>query len=85
MLRRGKWIPQPSMIEGRILAAASVTKEGEMWVTGGKNSNDEFLSSSEVFRNGKWEEGPPLPVSSISNHCMVSSKDGVIVAGKKKM
>ena len=61
-------------------AAASMTEDGMMMVTGGQDGNTQ-LSSTEIFTDGKWEEGQELPVK-MWNHCQVTSKAGVIVAGE---
>ena len=60
-------------------AAASVTENEMVMVTGGSDGND-YLSSTEIFTGGKWEYGEELPVKMIG-HCQETSKAGVIVAG----
>ena len=68
------WNIRPNMKYKRGYAAASIMDEGWM-VTGGG------LSSTEIFTGGQWTEGPALPVE-MYEHCQVTSRDGVIVAGK---
>ena len=60
-----------------------VPKTGGFFVTGGiktnSNKNEEEISkTSEVFRNGKWIEGPELPTP-ISHHCLVQLDDTRLV------
>ena len=63
----------------RYWAAASVVGQG-LIVSGG-HSGRGYLSSTEIFTDGQWTDGPDLPVT-MADHCQVtSSKDGVIVAG----
>jgi len=80
MMERGSWIPQPAMKHKRSSAAASITKDGGMLVTGGTNEEHVQLSSTEFFKDGEWTEYPNLPVK-ISYHCQVTTESGVIVAG----
>ena len=61
-------------------AAASVTENEMVMVTGGFDGND-YLSSTEIFTGGKWEYGEELPVKLIG-HCQLTSNAGVIVAGE---
>ena len=49
-------------------------------VTGGFDGS-KWLSSTEIFSGGQWTDGPALPVR-MGEHCQVTSRDGVIVAGK---
>ena len=68
------------MKENRAKAAASVTFNGELFVTGGQNMDYSALNSTEIFKNGAWEYGPQLPVS-MASHCQLTTKSGVIVSG----
>jgi len=80
MMERGSWIPQPGMKHKRSGAAASITKDGGMFVTGGTNKEHVVQSSTEFFKDGEWTEYPNLPVR-MSYHCQVTTDSGVIVAG----
>jgi len=79
LLDEGAWRSQPSLKTNWQSAAASLTKNGKMMVTGGWDGND-WLSSTEIFTGGQWEAGTELPVK-MSQHCQVTSNEGVIVAG----
>ena len=68
------------MREPRAFAAASMTEEGDMMVTGGTDDKGIVHSSTTIFHNGAWEEGLEMPVK-MYGHCQVTSKLGVIVAG----
>jgi len=74
------WSSRPSMKYKRSSAAASMMDEGWM-VTGGWLYGSNYLSSTEIFSGGQWTDGPALPVG-MGEHCQVTSRDGVIVAGK---
>ena len=39
------------------------------------------MASTEIFNGGKWKEGPSMPVN-MFEHCQVTSKKGVVVAGE---
>ena len=80
LLDEGSWRSQPSLKTNKREAAASLTNSGMMMVTGGENSHT-FLSSTEIFTGGQWEEGTELPAK-MSGHCQVTSSAGVIVAGE---
>ena len=80
LMERGSWIPQPGMKHRRSGAAASVTNEGGMLVTGGTNKEHVVLSSAEFFKDGAWIEYPNLPVN-MSFHCQVTTESGPVVAG----
>ena len=60
--------------------ASSVTSNGELLVTGGRNRENKGLKSTEIYNNGVWENGPELPVKMLG-HCQLTTKSGVIVAG----
>ena len=62
----------------RSYAAASLT-ENRVMVTCGWDGNT-WLSSTEIFTGGSWEDGPELPVKMVQ-HCQVTSRAGVVVAG----
>jgi len=79
ILTDGTWQPQPSMKTKRCGAAASLTENEMVMVTGGFDAND-YLSSTEIFTGEKWEYGDELPVKMIG-HCQLTSNAGVIVAG----
>jgi len=79
-LERGIWSALPNMKENRARAAASVTDNGELIVTGGQNMDYSALNSTEIFKNGVWEYGPQLPVS-MASHCQLTTNSGVIVSG----
>ena len=70
----------PDMKHKRDEAAASMTDDDSMMVTGGTDGIS-WLSSTEIFTGGKWEEGPRMPVK-MYKHCQVTSKKGVVVAGE---
>ena len=80
LLDEGTWRSQPSLKTKRQDAAASLTKSGNMLVTGGSDGNT-FLSSTEIFTGGQWEDGTELPVN-MGVHCQVTTNEGVIVAGE---
>ena len=73
------WNSRPNMKYKRSQAAASMMAEGWMVTGGWDGSND--LSSTEIFSGGQWTDGPALSVQ-MAAHCQVTSRDGVIVAGK---
>jgi len=79
-LEKGTWSAQPDMKQQRTRAASSVTSNGEWLVTGGKNLESDALASTEIYKNGVWENGPELPVRMLG-HCQLTTKSGVIVAG----
>jgi len=79
-LEKGTWSAQPDMKQQRTRAASSVTSNGEWLVTGGKNNGNDALTSTEIYKNGVWENGPELPVRMVG-HCQLTTKSGVIVAG----
>ena len=62
------------------MAASSVTSNGELLVTGGDHNHQQGLTSTEIYKNGVWENGPELPVKML-RHCQLTTKSGVIVAG----
>ena len=70
----------PDMKHKRHFPAASMTDDNSMMVTGGHDGNSR-LSSTEIFTDGKWKEGPRMPVK-MAGHCQVTSKKGVVVAGE---
>ena len=80
LLDEGTWRSQPSMKTKRSSAAASLTEDGKMMVTGGWDGNS-YQSSTEIFSGGKWRDGPELPLK-MCGHCQVLSNAGVIVAGE---
>jgi len=79
-LEEGFWTPQPGMKHKRSAAAASITKDGGMFVTGGKNEEYLDISSTELYKNGEWTEHSNLPVK-MAFHCQVTTDSDVIVAG----
>jgi len=79
-LEKGTWSAQPAMKQQRSRAASSVTSNGEWLVTGGRNNGNNALTSTEVYKNGVWKNGPELPVKMIG-HCQLTTESGVIVAG----
>jgi len=79
-LERGFWTPQPGMKQKRRAAAASITKDGGMLVTGGQNEEYFDILSTELFKDGEWTWHLNLPVN-MSYHCQVTTDSGVIVAG----
>jgi len=79
-LEGGIWSNLPNMKENRARAAASVTNNGALIVTGGQNMDYSALNSTEIFKNGAWEYGPQLPMS-MASHCQLTTKSGVIVSG----
>ena len=70
------------MKDSRNRAAASVTKEGSFMVTGGLDDRGVAISSTEIMKNENWQQGPALPLR-MSDHCQVTSKSGVVVAGEE--
>merc|ERR1719474_753293 len=80
LMEKGSWIPQPGMKHRRSGAAASVTNEGGMLVTGGTNEEHVVLSSTEFFKDGAWIKYPNLPVN-MTFHCQVTTGSGAVVAG----
>jgi len=79
-LEVGNWTAEPNMKRKRFYAAASTTKDGEFIVTGGWNETGGDHTSTEIFKNGTWQEGPELPFP-MSQHCQVTTEAGVVVAG----
>ena len=61
LLDEGTRRPQPSLKTKRIHAAASLTENKMMLVTGGQYGLT-YLSSTEIFTGGQWEEGTELPM-----------------------
>ena len=79
-MERGVWTHQPGMNRRRSGAARSVIKDGSMLVTGGTEKEYEYLSSTELFKDGQWMDYYNLPVK-MCFHCQVTTESGVIVAG----
>ena len=68
-----------SMETARGAASASVTPDGRMIVTGGIEGH--YLSSTEVYYNGKWSCGTPIPVARQA-HCQVQVGLEAIIIGE---
>ncbi|MGA1820272.1 MAG: Kelch repeat-containing protein [Thermoplasmatota archaeon] len=76
-----RWSPGPDLITGRFWHRSALTDRGELVVIGGLNVSMGALSSCEVYRNGRWEEFPPLPVP-LARFSIVKLNDGsILVAG----
>ena len=60
-------------------AAATIDQDGNMWVIGGQNHQDDGLTSTEVYDyqpkgTGKWRKGPRIPIDlpgGLDSHCVV--------------
>ena len=70
----------------RLRAVASSDGGGGLLVTGGvtppphKLPDEEYLSTSEIFKDGAWKEGPKLYYP-VFDHCQVVLHGKVVVAG----
>ena len=72
------WTLLANMAVSRRNAAAAVVN-GALWVTGGYNTADSYLASSEfIFPNGTTSDGPDIPEDRIK-HCMVTMHDGRVM------
>ena len=63
----------------RALAAATEDGSGG-WLISGGSSGADYLQSTEVYKNGVWTSGPPLP-SPLYNHCQVEVNGKVYITG----
>ena len=60
-------------------AGSSLTKNGNIWIIGGRNEMEEGLTSTEIYDyrpkgNGKWRKGPNIPKDlpgGLESHCAV--------------
>ena len=84
-----EWIEGPPMLEPRAHAASVKVLEGGMtsewnwWVTGGFDSEQNPLKTSEIrWSNGTWGSGPVLP-RAVYGHCVVqiSRQKSVLIGG----
>ena len=60
-LKEAGWVEIGNLEDSRKQAAASVTPDGKMIVTGGSDG-DIHLSSTEIYSNGQWTCTTPSPV-----------------------
>ena len=69
------------MQEKRYRGASSLTKTGELLVTGGGDGGY-TLSSTELFTSaGSWVSHTPLPIA-LSRHCQITVGEDIYVTGK---
>ena len=81
-LEKEGWIQEESLHDNRKHAAASVTADGSMIVTGGcKQDCVETSKTTEVYSRGQWSCGTPLPVD-VQKHCQVYARSKTFVIGK---
>ena len=75
------WSVLPAMSVEREALAATLGKDGKIYVIGGANREKESLDTVEVFdpKTGTWETLPPLPTPR-RNLATVTGRDGKIYA-----
>ena len=60
-------------------STSSITQDGNFWIIGGRNEEDEGLTSTEIYEykpkgKGKWRKGPKIPrdlPGGLESHCSV--------------
>ena len=60
-------------------SSSSLTQDGNFWIIGGRNEQDEGLTSTEIYEykpkgKGKWRKGPNIPrdlPGGLESHCSV--------------
>lgn len=78
-----EWTLKTSMATARAFAAKTTVKNGdELWISGGKDDNNNLLRSVEVLQSdGTFTSGPDLP-EPIAQHCIEGVDDNrVFVSG----
>ena len=79
---RTTWIRSPdvpSFKEKRHLASSFVMKNGEVWVAGGTNGNEDLSSIEVRHKNGTWTKSSvELPVKT-AGHCMVKMDENLVL------
>ncbi|MGA1873136.1 MAG: Kelch repeat-containing protein, partial [Thermoplasmatota archaeon] len=75
------WRIGPELRTGRFWHSSAITDGGELIIIGGLNVSSGALSSCEVYRDGEWQEYPPLPAP-LARFSIVKLDDGsILVAG----
>ena len=69
----------PPMKIKRDRSASSLTRDGNIWIIGGRNDVEDGLTTTEIYDyrrkgTGKWKKGPNLPKDlpgGLESHCAV--------------
>ena len=67
------------------VGSVPVIKNDLLWITGGKDRNEESLKSTEFIHiDGRVTPGPELPEPR-SEHCMMSYQETILITGELKV
>lgn len=72
------WVSAPPLDMIRRYPASILASPNELWITGGKNSNNQVVTSTITYDGTGSAPGPPLPVP-VFAHCLVRVDDNRIL------
>ena len=76
------WSSYPSLSTARKRASGIVWDDDSIWVTGGRDSANTVLRSTETFNGVEFEAGPDMP-EPYEFHCVVkvSESNAMVIGG----